>query len=140
MKCSEDNPCTLPFEEYVEQRASASKDAPVQDCGTVGLESSLGEWQAAHDCALAAATAGEGFRVIWQGQSIDSIVTNAFVGLQAESYAVVALHADEGLGSYSVYQEIGTGLTDDDGCTVSVGELCLAVVSVGETQQLCPAQ
>lgn len=138
LSCGFDNPCAMTFEAWVAVRADASEDAPGVDCGNLTLDDPLADWQAAHDCAVQQATSGTGFRVIHEAQAIDSIPRYAFVGLQAESYAVVALHADEGFGDYALYEQVGNGLSDVDGCTVAVGELCLATANAGPTEQLCP--
>ncbi|HWB81322.1 MAG TPA: hypothetical protein VG755_40445 [Nannocystaceae bacterium] len=137
LTCGFDNPCAVPFEEWVALRAAATEDAGV-DCGNLTLDDPLADWQAAHDCAVQQATSGAGFHVIHEAQAIDSVPRYAFVGLQAESYAVVGLHADEGFGDYALYEQVGDGLSDVDGCTVAVGELCLATANAGPTEQLCP--
>lgn len=138
LTCGFDNPCAMPFEDWVGLRADATEDAPGVDCGNVTLEDPLADWQAAHDCAMQQAASGTGFRVLAQAQSIDTIVRYAFVGLQAESYAVVGLHSDESFLEYALFEEVGDGLSDVGGCTVAVGELCLATANAGPTEQLCP--
>jgi len=138
MDCRADNPCVLPFPEYVQSRAEASKDAPVDDCGDVGLDDPLADWQAAHDCALQHATEGAGFRLIAEGESIDSTIRIAWLGLQGVAYAVVRLASDEGGGFYNLSELDGSGLEASDGCVVAVGELCLSAIDASENQQLCP--
>ncbi len=140
MNCSPDNPCALPFPDYVDQRAQASKDAPVDDCGAVLLADPVADWQAAHDCALQHATDGAGFRLLAEGESIDSTVQFAIVGLQAESYAIVEPHADSGPGFYALFERTGSGLAASDGCTVTAGNLCLSTLDASESQQLCPPE
>jgi hypothetical protein len=136
--CGFDNPCAQPFEPYVERRAEASEDDPVDDCGDVDLDSPLTDWQAAHDCALEHAMTGQGFRLLWQGQSIDSIVRFAAIGLQAEAYAVALLHTDSGAeGGYVLLEEDGSGLEEVNACALAVGEMCLVPTASGEPVQLC---
>lgn len=140
MSCSFDNPCGIPLVDYVELRGESSKDAPVDDCGTLTLDDPLAAWQAAHDCALDHATMGNGFRLVADGQGIDSVVKVAYLGVQGFAYAVSRFSADSGgIDPGSLFEQPGDGLEAVDACVVAVGELCLGVTAPGETVQLCPS-
>jgi hypothetical protein len=96
-------------------------------------------WQAAHDCALEHAIAGQGFRLITDGESIDSYVQVAFVGLQGEACATARLYSDSGgLGPDVRNEQPGTGLVATFECVVAVGEVCLELVNPGDSVQICP--
>lgn len=137
--CDDIGPCDLPFADLVAMHAEQSKDAPVDDCGHVTLEDPIELWQVAHDCAVEHADADIGFTVIAEGQSIDSIVEVAFVGLQGETYGTTRFDSDSGgVDSTTRYQTGGTGLVAAPGCTLEVGDLCLQMVDPGETIQICP--
>lgn len=138
--CSGNNPCAMAFIDYVIDRAESSEDAPVDDCGFVTLDDSVATWQAARDCALQHAAAGEGFRLEAEGQSIDSVVQQAYLGLQGESYRTVFLSSDGGgIDPYALSEQPGLGLVELDACEVAVGELCLALDMPGAVAQICPA-
>jgi hypothetical protein len=137
--CGYDNPCAQSLPQYADSVSQGSEDAPVDDCGDVGLDDSLADWQAAHDCAVQHATNGTGFKVLWESQGIDSVIREAAIGVQAESYAVTLLHVDQAPTSpYTLYQTPAAGLEATDGCAVAVGEICLSLLGFGEAVQLCP--
>lgn len=139
MTCSFDNPCGIPLGDYLVLRTDASKDAPVDDCGHVTPDDSLADWQAAHDCAVQHATAGEGFLVVADLEGIDSLPQLAFIGMQGESYATSRFPADTGgIDAGTLFEEPGAGLEALADCEVAVGELCLGLVTPGELVQLCP--
>lgn len=132
-------PCSIPFAEYVEQRTEQSKDAPVDDCGHATLADPVELWQDVHDCAVEHAAAGQGFRLVAEGESIDSIVEVAFIGLQGEAYATARLSSDSGgVDPDTRAEQSGTGLLPTFECVVTVGDLCLELVNPGEVVQICP--
>lgn len=123
--------------------AEAGQLGDFEDCGLVLLEDPPSAWQAAHDCALAAANEQRAFKVIFELQGIDSAIARAFVGLTAESYAVEALFFDGdpcgggGCGPKIDQAFCGEGLVAVDGCVVEPGEMCLSCAAMGEFLTVC---
>jgi len=114
-----------------------------EDCGTVDPWHDLAPaWQAAHDCALAAASEQRAFKLVYWLQGIDSEVGAAFVGLTAESYAVATFFYDGdpcgggGCGPV-VSQAYCEGLGALPECVVVPGEMCLTCAGVGPASQVC---
>ncbi|MBC8071170.1 MAG: hypothetical protein IAG13_22785 [Deltaproteobacteria bacterium] len=137
--CGGDNPCAMSLADYADSISQSSKDAPVDECGDVDLDAPLAAWQAAHDCAVQHASMGQGFKVLWERQGIDSVIRDAAVGRQGESYGVTLLQVDQAVGQpYTLVQTAAAGLEATGGCTVEVGEMCLTPIDAGEPVPLCP--
>jgi len=109
------------------------------DCGALTLDDPSADWEAAQICALDHETMGAGFRLVADGQGIDSFVQVGFAGVQGLAYSVSRFSSDSGGVDFdTVFEEPGGGLAAVDDCVVAVGELCLAVTAAGEVVQLCP--
>ncbi|WAS95003.1 hypothetical protein [Nannocystis punicea] len=109
----------------------------VQDCGVVDpWNNTTQEWQAAHDCALAAAAAQQQFQLVTWLQGIDSSVGHGYAGVAARSFAVERIHFDS-LGSPIAFEQSCEGLFAVDNCTVAPGEVCLVCALPGLSQPLC---
>ena len=110
---------------------------PVQDCGVVDpWNNSTAEWQAARDCALAAAAAKQQFQLVLWLQGIDSSVGRGYAGTAARSFALEEIHFDS-LGSPIASSRPCTALAAVDGCTVAPGEACLECVEPGLPGTVC---
>lgn len=113
------------------------------DCGSVDpWNDAVEAWQAAHDCALTAASGQRPFKLITILQGIDSDVGVAYVGVAARSYALSELFFDGdpcgggGCGPV-VSQASCTGLVATMDCGVAPGEVCLSCEGQGTAGQVC---
>ncbi|PCC71941.1 hypothetical protein SAMN02745121_03291 [Nannocystis exedens] len=109
----------------------------VEDCGVVDpWNNSAAEWQAARDCALAAAGAQQQFQLVTWRQGIDSSIGRGYTGVAARSFALAEIHFDS-LGSPIAFSQPCAGLVAVDGCTVAPGEACLACAEPGVAVTVC---
>ncbi|MCY1010034.1 hypothetical protein OV079_31620 [Nannocystis pusilla] len=109
----------------------------VQDCGVVDpWNNNTAEWQAASDCALAAAAAEQQFQLVIWLQGVDSSVGRGYAGTAARSFALEELHFDS-LGSPIVSSRPCAGLAAVDDCAVAPGEACLVCVAPGLPGTVC---
>jgi hypothetical protein len=122
--------CVLGFTEFAD------------DCGVVEMEDDVTQWQAAHDCALAAASERRTFKLIADQFGYDSLQTDAYVAGDACPYAITRVHFDddpcggEGCGPV-VFVAKCAALTAEPGCVVEPGEVCLRCGVPGEDTQVC---
>ncbi len=113
------------------------------DCGVVNpWDDAVELWQAAHDCALAAATAQQPFKLITILQGIDSDVAEAYVGVAARSYALSRFFFDGdpcGGGGCGPVVSAGScaGLVATMDCVVEPGNVCLSCEGAGMSEQVC---
>jgi len=113
------------------------------DCGSVDPWNDAAlAWQAAHDCALAAASGQRPFKLITILQGIDSDVGAAYVGVAARSYALSELFFDGdpcgGGGCGPVVSAAScAGLVATMDCVVAPGEVCLSCEGQGTLGQVC---
>lgn len=108
------------------------------DCGTVTLDDDVAAWQAASECAAAAAAAQEGFLVAFQLPSDDSLVFEGFYGTVGFTYSLGRLYTDT-FGDPMLASQSCDDVTTLDGCTLEVGTHCLTCVGGGESVALeCP--
>ena len=113
------------------------------DCGVVNpWDDAVELWQAAHDCALAAATAQQPFKLITILQGIDSDVAEAYVGVAARSYALSRFFFDGdpcGGGGCGPVVSAGScaGLVATMDCVVEPGNVCLSCEGAGTSAQVC---
>lgn len=132
-------PCTL--EHHACELAGQLGD--FEDCGLVDpWNHDAAQWQAAHDCALAAATEERAFKLITILQGIDSDVGQAYVGQEARSYAISTLFFDSdpcgGIGCGPVITISScASLTDQPDCEVSPGTICLSCDAQGQSSEVC---
>lgn len=132
-------PCTLEHHAC----AFAGQLGDFEDCGLVDpWNHDAAAWQAAHDCALAAASMERAFKLITILQGIDSDVGQAWAAQEARSYALSVMFFDGdpcGGGGCGPVVSVGacTGLTATDGCTVEPGVICLTCEGQSESTQLC---
>ena len=122
--------------------AAAGQLGSFIDCGVVTPDDAVEAWQAAHDCALAAAGGQMAFKLIVGLQGIDSDVGEAYVGVTARSYALSKFFFDSdpcGGGGCGPVVSVAncTGLTATMECTVEVGNVCLSCDGAGEATQVC---
>jgi hypothetical protein len=109
----------------------------VQDCGVVDpWNNTAQEWQAARDCALAAAAAEQQFQLVTWLQGVDSSIGRGYAGVAARSFALEQIHFDS-LGSPIAFEQSCDGLVALDGCIVTPGEACLECTVQGLSQPLC---
>lgn len=110
-----------------------------EDCGVVDpWEDTTTQWQAARDCALAAAQEQRAFKLVTRRQGIDSMIARAYLGEEAESYALTELLHD----SYqipTIEARSCAALVDEPGCTVAPGEACLRCEGQGTLAEVCGA-
>ena len=113
------------------------------DCGVVNpWDDAVELWQAAHDCALGAATAQKPFKLIAILQGIDSDVAEAYVGVAARSYALSRFFFDGdpcGGGGCGPVVSAGScaGLVATMDCVVEPGNVCLSCEGAGMSEQVC---
>ncbi len=113
------------------------------DCGVVNpWDDAVELWQAAHDCALAAAMAQQPFKLITILQGIDSDVAEAYVGVAARSYALSRFFFDGdpcGGGGCGPVVSAGScaGLVATMDCVVEPGNVCLSCEGAGMSEQVC---
>lgn len=113
------------------------------DCGVVNpWDDAVELWQAAHDCALGAATAQKPFKLITILQGIDSDVAEAYVGVAARSYALSRFFFDGdpcGGGGCGPVVSAGScaGLVATMDCVVEPGTVCLSCEGAGTSEQVC---
>lgn len=119
--------------------ADQSKTPPI-DCGDITTGDPLDAWQAAHDCALAAATTDDAFKVIVDMQGIDSLPRRAFVGMEGRAYQLMQLDQDSGgivPGPTPVNYRYCDEVVATPGCTPSVGDICLTCMGNLDGDVLC---
>ena len=114
----------------------------VEDCGVVEITDGLAKWQAAHDCAMVAASEQRTFKLIADQFGFDSVQTDAYLAEDACPYVITKVHFDEdpcggdGCGP-TVSLSSCAALTTEPGCTVEPGAICLRCGLPGESTQLC---
>lgn len=112
------------------------------DCGIVEMTDDLTKWQAAHDCAMEAASAQRTFKLIADKFGFDSLQTDAYVAEDACPYAITKVHFDddpcggEGCGPV-VSVSSCAALSAEPGCTVEPGDVCLRCGLPSEGTQVC---
>lgn len=113
------------------------------DCGVVDpWNDDAAAWQAAHDCAIAAATAERAFCLVTILQGIDSDVAQAFAAQEARSYALTTFFFDSdpcgGGGCGPVLSQSScAALTAVNDCVVAPGVACLGCDGQGQGAQVC---
>ena len=110
------------------------------DCGTLSLPGTAAASQAAHDCALDAATGHKPFRLIWQAAGVDSRVRLALTGTGTELHSFDFdgdIHGGGGEGSPEVVSTSCASLAATPTCTVTDRELCLDCVGASASAVLC---
>lgn len=115
----------------------------VEDCGVVDpWDDDTAAWQAAHDCAVAAAAEQRSFCLVTVLQGIDSAVAQAYAAQEARSYALATFFFDSdpcgggGCGP-TLSQSSCATLTAIDGCVIEPGNACLSCDGQGESSQIC---
>jgi hypothetical protein len=119
--------------------ADQSKTPPI-DCGDITTDDPIDAWQAAHDCALAAATTDDAFKVIVDMQGIDSFPRRAFVGMEGRAYQLMQLDQDFGgivPGPTPVNYRYCDEVVATPGCTPAVGDICLTCMGNLDGDVLC---
>lgn len=120
--------------------AAAELLGPVLDCGIVDpWNNTIGEWQAAVDCALNAATAQQPFKLIVWLQGIDSDVGTGYFGVAAESYQPGTIFYD----SYppaSAVERSCSALVATPNCEVAQGAPCITCEGASEGVDRCQTQ
>jgi len=105
------------------------------DCGVITLDDDAAAWQAAVDCASAAAFAQTGFKVGFQLQGFDSTIYEGFYGTVGFVYGTGRLYldtfGDPMLSAYSC-----NGIELDPGCMPDVGTHCLQCLEQGDGMPL----
>jgi hypothetical protein len=139
--CEDANLCDAPFAAYLAQLASVSK-TDAMDCGALENGATLAEWQAVHDCTLAAAAAGQTFVVSWGEQEADLPNPDVeerygYVGIQGESYEIVHAHSDRTANGQSIIQQTCSALMATEGCTVAEKQPCITCVDASMSTQVC---
>lgn len=118
---------------------AAAVMGPVKDCGVVDpWNNTTADWQAAVDCALAAASAQQGFKLIVWLPGIDSQVGTGYYGVAAESYMVAAISYDSYPPASAVQMNCAS-LSQIAGCEVDVASACLSCDRPIGMTQLCGA-
>ena len=121
----------------------AATNGEFEDCGTVDpWDDDAAAWQAAHDCAVKAATEQRAFKVIFWLQGIDSEVGLAYASILGETYGITQFWFDGdpcGGGGCGPVINAGSceGLVATANCAVEPGNPCLTCTNQGPSSQLC---
>lgn len=139
--CEDANLCDAPFAAYLAELASGSKTGAM-DCGALANDATLAEWQAAHDCTLAAAAAGQTFIVSWGEQEGDIVDPNVelgygYVGIQGESYEIVHAHSDRTMNGQDIVQQTCSAPMATEDCIVAEKRPCITCVDASADMQVC---
>lgn len=139
--CDDASLCDAPFAAYLDERASGSK-TEAMDCGSLTNSATVAEWQAVHDCTLAAAAAGQTFVVSWGEQEGDVAgpgveIRYGYVGIQGESYEIVHAHSDRTVNGQDIVVQTCSALMAPDSCTVDEKQPCIECVDAGTSMQVC---
>lgn len=116
------------------------------DCGVVDpWNDAAPAWQAARDCALAAAKEQRAFKLVTWLQGFDSQVGQAYVGLPHESFAIAMFHFDSdpcGGGGCGPVASQGwcDALVPIPECVVEPGGPCIACAGQTQPMQICGPQ
>lgn len=114
-----------------------------EDCGVVGVKDDVAAWQAAHDCAAAAASEQRAFALITYLMGIDSQIGAGYVAQGPMPYRSFKLHFDSdpcgggGCGSVVSITDC-KAITAVPGCTVEPGTVCLSCEGGKAPEQICP--
>ena len=139
--CEGSNLCDAPFAAYLAELASAS-ETEAMDCGALPRNATLAEWQAVHDCTLAAAAAGQTFIASWGPEEGDIVgpdveIRYGYVGIQGESYELVHAHSDLTENGQDIVQQTCSALVATEDCTVAVKQPCITCVDGSMSTQVC---
>ena len=121
----------------------AATNGEFEDCGTVDpWDDDAAAWQAAHDCAVKAATEQRAFKVIFWLQGIDSEVGLAYASILGETYGITQFWFDGdpcGGGGCGPVINAGSceGLVATANCAVEPGNPCLTCADQGPSAQVC---
>lgn len=114
-----------------------------EDCGVVSpWDHDTAAWQAAHDCAVAAAAEQRAFCLVTVLQGIDSHVAQAYAAQEARSYALATFFFDSdpcgGGGCGPVLSQASCDtLTAQDNCVIEPGNACLSCGGQSQSSQVC---
>jgi hypothetical protein len=121
----------------------AESNGEFEDCGSVDpWDDDTAAWQAAHDCAVAAASEQRAFKVVTWLQGIDSQIGVAYASLVGRSYGLSHFGFDSdpcgggGCGPV-VYGGSCDLLVATPDCMVEPGQACLTCVNQGDSTQFC---
>ena len=113
----------------------------VEDCGVVVFLDDAAAWQAAHDCALAAATEQRAFTMIAYFDGVDHILGVAYVAQRNRPYSPWKLFLDSESSCPDCPPEVNiadcTVMATPD-CTVEPGNVCLGCVDEQRGSAYCP--
>lgn len=104
------------------------------DCGAVDLDDTQPAWVEAQTCALEAIANGMPVVLRWRPQTIDSV---ARVAITADAGMQTWISLDDYMGDVSLQHYACASITAQAECTVSVGQMCLACVEVGDRVETC---
>ncbi|MFY0535836.1 hypothetical protein [Nannocystis pusilla] len=122
--------------EITTERAHAH-GGDVLDCGIVDpWNSTVEEWQTAHDCASAAIAAEQQFQLVVWLQGIDSDVGRGYIGVAAPTYTIEEIWYDT-LGVPITSKADCTALAPIDGCHDFLGSPCFSCEGLSNGETLC---
>lgn len=113
-----------------------------RDCGSVHLIDDVALWQAAHDCVLEAMSKKQIFKMVAEVFIFDSLQAQAYVayGSCPRIKKTVLFDSDPcGGGGCGPVVTVSScsGFSDDLGCAVEAGKLCLVCDDEGESTKVC---
>lgn len=126
------DPSACDIQRAVEDAAEDAEPETV-DCGFVVLSHDLARWEAAHDCATAALTAGDPVQLIWQPQATDS---TAYVAVVAAD-EITQFSYDDYEDEISFASQSCSEVRVVADCVVAVGEMCLQCIGRGDPTVIC---
>jgi hypothetical protein len=126
------DPSACDIERAVEDAAEDAEPETI-DCGFVVLSHDLARWEAAHDCATAALTAGDPVQLIWQPEALDSTGYVAVVSADE----ITRFSYDDYQGEITFASQSCSEVRVVADCEVAVGDMCLQCIGRGDPTQIC---
>lgn len=112
------------------------EDVERLDCGYLYVQDPAPLWQAAHDCALAAADQQQAFKLVYELQGIDSFVGRALTGHSSGGYVLQELRYDS-WGAPIAGTNTCETIAALPNCDVDSNSMCLECVNPGAATTLC---